>query len=176
METERRILNKIMGMRQTTKSTKFVGALTTELFRKEFVKLGLSVSNRDIFIEGIPNELDLLIAKTGKNPEENLVYTSSDVLAVLEIKFRGSYGKSSLERIKKVFDAVKKANKRIEYLFVSVSENKNYKYRATKEGLGCDCFELFTRSTNLESALRKKQLKPTGDWQRLVTRLRRLKE
>ena len=101
-------------MREKTRCTKFVGALTVEILRKELAKLGFSVSNRDVFIEGIPNELDLLITKNGRQPEEKIAYRSNDVLAVLEIKFRGSYGKDMINRIRKVFDSIKKMNKKIE--------------------------------------------------------------
>jgi hypothetical protein len=161
-------------MRQKTKCTKFVGALTVELLRKEFLKLGLNLSNRDVFIRGIPSELDLLVAKTGNYPEENLVYDADQVLAVFEIKFRGSYGKSTVDEIKDVFDSIKRLNRHIECFYVSISENKRYKYRITEDNLGYDCFELFTRDTNLESALKREQLRLTGDWQRLVQRLQQL--
>jgi hypothetical protein len=168
---ERGILDRILEMRQKTRRTKFVGALTIELLRKEFARIGLNVSNRDVFIENVPNEIDLIIAKLGKHPEENLVYNANNVLAVLEIKFRGSYGQSSIGDIKEVFDSVKKANNRVECLYVSVSENRNYKYRATKDNLGYDCYELLTRNTNLESALVKGSIQPTGDWKKLLEKL-----
>jgi len=51
METEWVILNSILEMRKKTKCTKFVGALTIELLRKELGKLGFNVSNRDVFIK-----------------------------------------------------------------------------------------------------------------------------
>jgi len=35
--------------------------VTTELIRKELIKNGLNLSNRNIFIEGVPNEFDLFI-------------------------------------------------------------------------------------------------------------------
>jgi len=174
METEWEIFNKIWNMRKKTKCTKFVGALTIEVLRKELTKLGFNVSNRDVFVEGVLNELDLLIVKAGKQPEENILHRSDDVLAVLEIKFRGSYGKASFNKIREVFDSVKRANNRIECFYISVSENKNYKYRVTRENLGYDCFELLTRETNLESALKRNRITPTGDWNKLLSKLRKL--
>ena len=174
MEIEWVILNKILEMRKKTRCTKFVGALTIELLRKELAKLGFNVSNRDVFIEGVLNELDLLIAKANKQPEENIVYCPNDVLAVLEIKFRGSYGKDCINRIRHVFDLVKGVNNKIECFYVTVSENKNYKYRITREKLGYACFELLTGESNLESALKRDLIRPKGDWQRLLSRLREL--
>ena len=174
METEWLILNRIWDMRRKTKCRKFVGALTTELVRKELLKLGFNVSNRDVFIEGIPYELDLLVIKSGKQPKENMVYHPDDVLAVLEIKFRGSYGRGSIDKVGRVFDSIKSANKKLECFYISVSENKNYKYRVTRENLGYDCFELLTRESNLESALRRGCIRRTRDWQKLLSKLRGL--
>ena len=174
MEIEWMILNKILEMREKTRCTKFVGALTIELLRKELVKNGFNVSNRDVFIEGVPNELDLLVVKSGKHPEENLVYNPISVLAVLEIKFRGSYGKTSIDNIREVFDSIKRENEKIECCYISVSENRNYKYRIMKKDLGYDCFELLTRQSNLESSMKRGQIKPTGDWQKLLSKLRKL--
>jgi hypothetical protein len=171
---ERALLNQVLEMREKTKCTKFVGALTVELLRKEFLTLGLNVSNRDVYIEGIPNEVDLLICKHGALPKENLLYSVSDIRAVLEVKFRGSYGKSAIDNIRNVFDTITSANRNIECLYLTVSENRRYKYRTTKENLGYECFELLTRDTNLESALDKGTLKTTGDWQRLLLKLKSL--
>jgi len=161
-------------MRKKTKCDKFVGALTIELLRKELVKLGFNLSNRDAFIEGIPYELDLLVIKSGKQPEENMVYYPDDVLVVLEIKFRGSYGRGSIDKVRRVFDSIKSANKKIECFYISISENKNYKYRITRKKLGYDCFEFLTRESNLESALKRGCIRPTGDWQKLLSKLREL--
>ena len=99
METEWLILHRIWDMRKKTKCHKFVGALTIELLRKELVKLGFNVSNRDVFIEGISYELDLLVVKSGKQPKENIAYCPDDVLAVLEIKFRESMAMVRLTRL-----------------------------------------------------------------------------
>lgn len=160
-----------MDLRQKNRCTKFVGAITVEILRKEFIKLGLNPSNRDVFIEDVPNELDLLITKHGIIPEENLIYRPDDVLVVLEVKFRGSYGSSSIADIKNVFDSIRGINQKIDCLYVSVSENRHYKYRATLSILGYDCYELLTRDTNLESELEKNRISPTGDWLKLAERL-----
>lgn len=39
-------------MRKKTKCNKFVGVIATEILKEEFAKLGLNMSNRDVFIEG----------------------------------------------------------------------------------------------------------------------------
>lgn len=168
------LLNYIWDLRGKTNCTKLVGALTIELLRKELSDLGLSVSSRDVFIEGVPYEIDLLITKKEVIGEANTVYHPSDVLAVLEIKFRGSYGTESNNHVKAVFDSVRAINTNIQCLYVALSENRKYKHRATSENLGYECFELLTRDTNLESALKKQTLKATGDFLKLLTTLQRL--
>jgi len=172
---ERKILNRILELREKQeKSTKFVGSLTTELIRKELLRQGLNVSNRDVFIEGISNELDLLILKPDSKPKENLLYNPNDVLYCLEIKFRGSYTENGINRIKNTFDKVKNINDKIKCIFLTISENRKYKYRITKEKLGNkhECFELFTRDTTLEKALKSKTLKLTGDWDKFLESLK----
>lgn len=133
MATERDLLTNILSLREKTKCTKFVGAITIELLRKEFAKLDFNVSNRDVFIEGVTNELDLLIAKKGVLAEADLVYDPEDVLAVFEVKFRGSYGKKSINHIKAVFDSVTSANNKIKCFYLTISENSKYAHRAKDE-------------------------------------------
>ena len=166
------ILNKILELRKIQgKAKKFVGALTTELIRTELLKHRFNVSNRDVFIEGIPNELDLLIVKADKNPKENILYSPDDILVVFEIKFRGTYGENQRNSIKKIFDNIKRKNKNIECFYITISENIKYRHRVISENLGYDCFELLTRESGLETALKKKLLKTTGDWDKLLNRL-----
>ena len=173
------IFNKIWKLRekqnfQKKEGRKFIGGLTIELLREEFLKLGLNVSNRDVFIEGLHNELDLIIAKANKNPIENLIYLPSDVLIVFEIKFRGSYGASQLKKTIKVFDSIKRINNKIECIYVTISERANYIYRLTTETLGYDCFELFTRQTDLENALKRNKMRITGDLDRLLGKIQKI--
>ena len=176
MEEKKKIewtmLNKILELRKIQgRSRKFIGALTTELIRTELLKHGFNVSNRDVFIEGIPNELDLLIVKADKNPKENLLYSLDDILVVFEIKFRGTYRENQKNSIKRIFDNGKRKNENIECFYITISENIKYRHRVTSENLGYDCFELLTRESGLETALKKKLLKTTGDWDRLLNRL-----
>lgn len=41
-----------------------------------------------------------------------------------------------------------------------------------RTNLGYDCFELLTRDTNLEAALKKEQIKETGEWEELLETLK----
>lgn len=168
MKKEPKLLNTIMKFRDEMKATKFIGALTIELLRKEFIKKGLNVSNRDVFIKGVPYELDLIILKKRKKAQENLLYKPEQVLAVLEIKFRGVYSKEGVENIKKVFDSIKGVNKEIKCIYLTISENTNYKYYSEEQKLGDFSFFLLERKTNLESAIKKGKLHITGDWDKLI--------
>lgn len=179
MSEEREILNKIVSLRNMYRrsgviSTKLVGALTVEVVRSKLAEKGFNLSHRNVFIEGVPYEIDLLVLKE-KVPNNhiiyNIIYKPEDVKAVLEIKFRGVYGKTALEKIKKTFDSI---DRKIKCFYITVSENKNYKYRVTNKNLGYPVFELFTRTTTLERALKKRDMYPTGDWDRLIKALRRL--
>jgi len=108
------MLNKILELRKIQgKSREFIGALTTELIRTELLKQRFNVSNSDVFIEGIPNELDLLIVQAGKNLKEKIFYSPDDILVVFEIKFRGAYGEKQKNSIKEIFDNIKRKNENI---------------------------------------------------------------
>jgi len=168
MKKELKLLNKIMKFREEMRATKFIGALTTELLRKELIREGFNVSNRDVFIRGIPYELDLVILKKRARAQENLLYDSNQVLAVLEIKFRGIYSRDGVENIKRVFSSIKKVNKKIKCIYLTVSENTNYKYYPDEQKLGDFSFLLLERKTNLERAIEKRKLRITGDWNKLL--------
>ncbi len=115
------MLNKILELRKIQgKSRKFIGALTTELIRTELLKQRFNVSNRDVFIEGIPNELDLLIVQAGKNLKEKIFYSPDDILVVFEIKFRGAYGEKQKNSIKEIFDNIKRKNENIECIINTI--------------------------------------------------------
>ncbi|UZE93027.1 MAG: hypothetical protein IB617_02605 [Candidatus Nealsonbacteria bacterium] len=168
MKKELKLLNTIMKFRNEMRATKFIGALTIELLRKEFIKKGLNVSNRDVFIKGIPYELDLIVLKEGEKAQENLLYKPKQVIAVLEIKFRGIYSKEGVENIKKVFGSIKRVNKEIKCIYLTVSENTNYKYYPDEQKLGDFSFLLLERKTNLERAIERGELHITGDWDKLI--------
>lgn len=172
MDKELEMLNRILDLRTKTKCTKFVGAITTEIIRKELVKEGSNVSNRDVFIEGLPHELDLLVLKKGAKPTENLFYKPEQVLAVLEIKFRGAYSKEGIEKVGETFNAVRKINKKIKCFYIMFSENIRYKYFILEKKLGDQSFLLLKRESSLENAIKRGRINSTGDWGRLIVFLK----
>lgn len=178
MKFENLLISKIMRYREETKvdgklSKKFIGAITVELLRKELMKEGFNVSNRDVFIKGVPYELDLLILKRGERAKENLLYNPRQVVAVFEVKFSGAYP-GDIENINKCFNSVKKINKKIRCVYLAVSENIKYKYYHKEKELGdFPCF-LLDRDSGLERAIDKNKLKITGDWDKLIKLLNKL--
>lgn len=170
---ERYLLKKIIYFRETTKvngrlSKKFIGAITIELLRRELIKEGFNVSNRDVYIEGVNHELDLLILKAKERAKENLLYNPSQVVAIFEIKFSGIYSVSDIDNIKKAFSSIKKINREIKCVYLTVSEMINFTYYHKERKLGdFNCF-LFKRDTDLERAIKENRLKATGDWDKLI--------
>ena len=94
---------EIEKMKLRNSSKKFSGAITTEIFKKKLEKLGFNVSSTNVFIEGIPYELDLLIYKKGTSPDFGILFKPENVSAVFELKSLGAIGKESVDRIKIVF-------------------------------------------------------------------------
>ena len=151
-------LNSLEFKELRKKKSKFIGALTTEILRRELINLGFEGSNRDVFIEGCPYEIDLLILKKSETPQVNLLYAPHNILAVIEIKFNDSYGEKDPQRVKQVFVYITTKNPQLQCFYITISEVATYKYRIATETLGYACFELFTRKGDLELALKKKQM------------------
>ena len=168
MEKEYQLLNRILELREKTKCTKFIGAITTELIRNELISEKLNISNRDVFIESVPYEIDLLVLKKGSKPLENIVYRANDVLVAFEIKFRGAYSREAISNVQRTFKHIKDVNKNIKCIYLMFSENVNYKYWTEEKKLGDRSFLLLERSTGLESAMKRNILKSTGDWNKFI--------
>ena len=170
---EKEIFDKIEGLRQPIKINKFLGAMTIEVIRQYLEKEGFKVSERDSFIEGVPNEIDLLILKKEVKPIFNSYYKHNDILAVLEIKFTGLFGNKDIVHISKMFESVKKMNNKIKCIYLTIYENQKYKYKATNENINGEVFELFKPNTDRVSAMKKGIFYDSinGDWERLVNLL-----
>lgn len=170
---ENQILKEVINYRNLMGCfcKKLTGSATCQAIRKHLRNKAFNISQRDVYIKGIPNEIDLLLLKDYVN-EKMLVYDPKDVLAVFEIKFSGSYGEDSIENTKKLGEKIKGLNKNIRCLYVTLLETKTYKYRITKENTGFNIFEIFYKKGNLGS----KNFKTfnTGDWDRLLNYLKKI--
>jgi len=147
------------------KCSKFSGAMTIELLRTALKEEGIPTSARDVFVQGIPLEIDLIIPRGQQEPLLDLLYEPHQVSSVLEVKSMGSFGEKTLSKIRKDFTRFFKAG--ISCAYVTFEERQSYKWAASSERLGN--FPCFTLAWHKAS---EGPIEPTGDWDRLVTFLR----
>ena len=152
------------------KCKKFSGAITVELIRKALLEEGFNVSERDVYINGIPIEVDLLIAQKGISPLTRIQYRPEDILVVLEVKSRGTFGENSIKSISNNFKIIKQAQKNIHCIYITVSDRKNYKWKATEKNINAPAYTLFWHS-GPENNLK---FDSTGDWKKLIRDLRNI--
>lgn len=146
------------------KSRKFAGAVTAELMKKVLADEGILTSARDVFIRGVPFEIDLIVPYRGEEPTLGLLYEPEQVAAALEIKKTGTFGEQALENIRKNFGQLRKLN--VKCAYVSLEERQSYLYKATKEKLDAECF-IFAWHKVTDGPLEE-----TPDWDRLLAFIR----
>lgn len=157
------ILNKVEESKgRFGKCNKFTGALTVELLKRYFADKGITTSAQNVYIEGIPIEIDLLIPKKDANPIYGLLYKPEDVRVVFEIKSSGSYGKQTINRIKKSFGDIKKGNKYIKCAYITLKERKGYLHSINDNNIENPAFTLFYYNNN-----EKTPIANNNDWERL---------
>lgn len=151
---------------QNEKCNKFRGALTVELIRNSLHDMHMPVSARDVFIRAIPLEIDLLILKRGAVPDFNLLYRPGDVAAALEVKYRGPFGERAFSGTKANFERIGRIGSHIECIYVTVRENRGYKWAINSQNLGFPAFTLFLDQAS--------DCTPTGEWQKLIAHITRV--
>lgn len=163
---EREIFETISNVKKDfgLKCAKFTGAVTVEIIKIALEKHGILTSPRDVFIRGLPIEIDLLIPKRDVVPEHGILYELQDVLTVLEIKNYGSFGKSTINSIKKNFQRISQFNKEIYCAYVTLAERKGYKWAISRENTGFPSYTLFWHYGSGKNF----KIEPTGDWKKLL--------
>jgi len=146
------------------KCSKYAGAITVQFVRRAFREHGISASPRDVFIKGVPIEIDLLIPRAGTSPENGILYRPEDVLIALEIKNSGAFGEGAIRRIRKNFMTIQQHNKQIRCFYVTLAERKGYKWAVTEDNLGFPAYTLFWHS----GSSKNRRYEPSGDLQRLI--------
>lgn len=144
---------------------KFGGASVIEILRDELGKIGIATSQRDVYVRGIPLEIDLIIPRKTAKPWLKLLYEPNEVAFALEVKKTGSFAEVGRNKIKDDFTCLKRAG--IRCIYISFEERENYKWRPKKTArkFNYPCFNL---------AWHKKSngpLEPTGDWEKFVSSL-----
>ncbi len=146
-------------------SRKFSGAMTAELMKRVLADEGIPTSSRDVFIWGVPLEIDLIVPYRGEKPTLSLLYEPRQVAAALEIKKMGSFGEKTLLTIRNNFNRFREL--KVACAYVTLEERKSYRYRATEENLGgFPCFTLAWHK------VMDGPVEDTHDWDKLLTFLR----
>jgi len=148
-----------------SKCRKFSGAVAAELLKRALEDEGVLTSARDVFIRGVPLELDLVIPYSGQEPTLDLLYEPEQVALALEVKKSGSFGERTLQAIHSNFEELGKFN--VKCAYVTLEERKSYRHKATKENLGGhECFTLAWHKAS------DGPVEDTNDWNRLLTFIR----
>jgi hypothetical protein len=143
------------------KCGKFGGAVTVEIVRNGLREEGIRTSARDVFVKGVPVEIDLIIPHHDAKPTlGDILYDPSEVAVALEIKKSGSYGRKSLTSIRRNFKQLAANGVRCAYL--TLQERKSYCHKATPANVGARCFTLHW------SQPASAPFKATDHWDRLV--------
>ena len=171
---EQALLKRVMEARTAFGKTckKYSGTVTLELMRRALQENDILVSPRDIFISGIPIEIDLLVPRGRARSRWGVLYRPEDVLAVMEVKTYGSFGKSAVDVIRGNFDNIRASAPDISCVYVTLAERKSYKWAVSTESLGYPAFTLFWHSGPVDDP----DFKATGDWAKLLHYLRSLRK
>jgi hypothetical protein len=152
------------------KCTKLAGAVTVEALRRALKTHGFATSERDVFIRGVPIEVDLLIPRPDAVAENGLVYEPEDVLVVFEVKHSGVYSRDGRKGILACFTRIQDASPAVRCAYVTLIERRGYKWALTQEqcGDGQRSFTLFWRGSSEEPST----FQASGDWETLLVFLR----
>jgi hypothetical protein len=170
--TDKEILDAVITVLKKLKQKckKFAGAVAVEIVQDALVGEGFNVSERDVYIQGIPIEIDVLIARQGVIPEKRILFKKEDVFAALEIKSRGTFGEKSIKTIASNFNAIKEASKSIVCIYLTISDRESYKWKATEKNIDAPVYTLFWHSGPEDNL----KFNCTGDWQRFIEKLRQI--
>jgi len=151
---------------------KYSGALTVELVRDALHSEGIQASPRDVYIHGLPMEIDLVIPCRNVHPHNRLLYEPNDVLAVVEVKNAGSFGAKTIETVHHNFQRVKSMNPGITCCYLTLAERKGFKNAVTSCNSGGESYTLFWHTGSGPNLKHH----PTGDWERFINDMRRLQQ
>ena len=141
-------------------SDKFKGTATVQVLREHLSLKGYNVSDRDVYIKGIPNELDLLILR--KNVDKSfIIYNPEDVIFVFEIKYNST---TNLKHLLSVYNCIMKRNNKINCAYVTILDQNSWTKVFTKEAIGFDYFVLYT----YRSTTRMLPEMDMGGWEKLL--------
>jgi hypothetical protein len=167
---EHELLSRITAAKAEfgVKCKKYAGAVTAELLKEALQRHGIPTSARDVFIEAIPVEIDLLILKPGTVPRHGILYRAEDVLAVLEVKNSGAFGKDAIEQAAKTFGLICALSPHTYCAYVTLTERRGYKHAVTEDNLKYPAYTLFWYTG---SSAENSSCDASGDFARLLKSL-----
>jgi hypothetical protein len=154
------------------------------VIREHLLRRGFNLTfNSNIKLVGSNQKNDLFLLKSTINPDQK-EYSPNDVNLVIEIKNNAIANQSEILREK--FDKLKKLSPDLHFAVVILSEKKGFKHEVTDEKLGNNGYLSFTLVSRriypkvgglyspgaIMELLKNKELKKTGDWERLISYLR----
>jgi hypothetical protein len=160
------------------------GAPTEIVIREHLLRRGFNLTfNPKITLTGSNIKNDLFLLKSTTNPDQK-EYSPNDVNLVIVIKNNAAANQSEI--IKENFEALKKLSPDLRFVVVVLSEKKGSPHEVTDEKLGNDGYLSFTLVSRriypkvgglyspgaIMDLLKNKELKKTGDWERLISYLR----
>lgn len=145
------------------KNKQFSGATTVHLIKELLSELNLQTSEKDVFIQNIPIEIDFLVVKPNSKPNFGCLWNSEDVLACFEIKKSGLIDDDGKIKVNSDFSRIQSRYSNIKLFYVTVSETRTKVATIQKSN---DSFTFFIRRNGKYSS--------TGDFERFLEAMKSL--
>jgi hypothetical protein len=160
------------------------GAPTEVVIREHLLRRGFNLTfNPNIKLTGSNIKNDLFLLKSTINPDQK-EYSPNEVNLVIEIRNNAVANQSEI--LKENFDELKKLSSDLRFAAVILSEKKGYAHEVTDEKLGNEGYHSFTLVSRriypkagglyspgaIMELLKNKEMKKTGDWEKLISYLR----
>jgi hypothetical protein len=160
------------------------GNATEIVIRNHLLKRGFNITlNPNVKIQGSGIRNDSLLLKPNVNPSKQM-YASNEVDTVIEIKNNAVANQSRI--IKENFDELRRISENFHFAVIVLSERKGYTHEITDEKLGNPRYLSFTLVSRRQypsisglynkeaimDMLRKKEMKKTGEWEKLIAYLK----
>ena len=145
------------------KYAKSVGVVTTPVIRQHLMAHGFSVSERDVFIRGLPLEIDLLVTTPNAKPAHGVIYDPSDVLVALEIERSGASSTTAAHMKDACLSICGLVGAVVPCAYVTLQERTGHKHHPKE----CDEFQVFCLFWHTGERDRSKP-NISEDWGRLL--------
>lgn len=160
------------------------GNATEIVFRNYLLNRGFNVTlNPNVRIQGSRIKIDSLLLKPDVNPSK-WMYAPNEVDTIIEIKNNAVANQSKI--IRENFDELRRLSENFRFAAIVLSETKGYTHEITDKKLGNPKYLSFTLVSRRQypaigglyskeaiiDMLRKKEMKKTGEWEKLIAYLK----